>query len=670
MAIVSFAIIFYLTHLTKYSQGTRNSIDLLDKAPTHFQTEFGSAVTSLDPLILSGTPDKNWLSLGLSAAGDQTKTETVQKSTENIYLSSNEKGERSYLGEDLKHRQQLNDPRTFRHSNKKSRATEISAKSLARWPIRSDGNELSPIGTDPGIIGQSAQTKISGSMFPGEYFGLCDFSEPSKTEAEPATYQISQSGTMNFFPKLTTHWGLKNGEIHPGFQIYDPKTYHLRNNIRNEIDVSFHPSAPKDKNHGRTEDTTIMPLDQMYGENSQEVKNSPDLRSKFQPRLKEVNLDLSLAPSMHKPNPLYLLGDTGQVMNDEVGGSIKSFENNQRKGKRKVNVADAELTNENSRCKTEKKKSYDTKLSESDFGFNGDKEVVTMSHTIMTFEDALMELLDPAKLLIQSDLFEKYIIRAEKLKEDIMKTSITNVLNSIIKRYSKYEREYFYITDSEVRDFLKVQKFQGFKLTPHTNDKINSQNFERMFFTEIRTVIEALNFENLVKSFIKVHGVNFFSISVGDPLSNFHFRRNSYIKKLFLVYSILINKIFCGESTDESFVNKQKSSIEFYGSVFRNIKPDKDGNYHIGTDAFQNIDEALRIKVGLDKKILSFNKSAVNIKQNQERIQYRMAWILIELWLAFYRPDLFDKLSHGTIIRDSFKPFLNTLIKINWQIFK
>ncbi|KAI8445034.1 hypothetical protein BY996DRAFT_8019003 [Phakopsora pachyrhizi] len=432
-----------------------------------------------------------------------------------------------------------------------------------------------------------------------------------------------------------------------------------------EMDFSLQLSAPQDKNHFRTVDTAIMPLERMGEQTSQELDNSSDLRSEMQNRFKKVNLDLSRAPLIHESNHLSASCDTEQVLNDEVRGAINGFKNNQRKGKRNNSIAHEALP------KNKKNKTFDTELSESVFKHEGNNEgVVIMPHNVITFEDALMELINPEEPLIRSDLFKIYLLRAEKIKENQKKNIVTNVINLIEERYSIIKKEYFYVTDFEVRKFLTVKIYQGLKLNPHLNQRNQSQSFERTFLTEIRAKIEAINFENLVKHFVEVNRLNSFSNLKGNQTFGFQLRRNSYIEKLFLVHSIMVNKIFCGESKDESFIARQKDSIEFYDSVFKKIKVDKSGNSFMSTDTFSKIDEPLRKKIGLDKKIISFNNCSFDLRQNQERAQFRMAWILIELWLAFCRPHLYNQLNHGNIIQSSFKPFLNTLIKINWLIFQ
>ncbi|CAH7666961.1 expressed protein [Phakopsora pachyrhizi] len=447
MALVSSAIILYLTQLIKYSQGTSGTIDLFDIAPIQIKTKINRATTSLDPLVLSGAQDKNWLSLRLLGSGDQPKAKTIEKSTRINHLSSNEKGELSILGKDLIQRHQLNEQiksTTFRDSKHKNIAAESSSETLPKWPTRFEENELRPIGTAPRIIYQSAQTNSAGSTLLNENISLEHLAGPSAKAVEPTAYQLSESGTMNFFPKFTTHWALESGEIHPVFQLYDQKPFHISKNIRHEIDSSFQPSTLKYKNHAWTEDTTIMELEQIGGQTSQEVKDSLDVRSGSQTRFEKVNLELSLAPVFHETDPLSALGDTGKVLNGKAWGTIKSFENNQTTRKRKKNAAREASTKKMNNVKNKWKK-YDTELSEFAFGHEGNKKgVVTMSRTkILTFEDALMELIAPEKPLIRTACFEFYLSKVENLQDDKKKKSITNVLKSIKERYSKIRGNIF-----------------------------------------------------------------------------------------------------------------------------------------------------------------------------------------------------------------------------------
>ncbi|KAI8448042.1 hypothetical protein BY996DRAFT_6420257 [Phakopsora pachyrhizi] len=506
MALASPATIFYLTLLTEYSQGTSGTLDLFGRVPNQIYNNFDTANTSLDPLVLSGTAEKNWLSLGLSSSGDQPTPNTVETSAEINYMSSNGKGELSYLGRDLIESQQLNEQinsRTFKHSEHKNHANEFSSLTRPQWPAWSEENEPRHIDAEPRSNSQSTQTNPNKPALPRVNFRLGNSAGPSKIETELIAHKPSKSGTINGFNELTRHWSLQSGKIRPLFHNYDPKTIHSGNNFRNEMDFG-HPSASKYKNPFWTEYTSIMPLERMDGQNFQEVNFKLGLHNRFE----KVNSELSLAPETHRLNPMSTLGHTGHALNSKVGGSMKILENNQSKGKRKKSAVQEASTEKLIKGKKTKKTNDDKELPESAFRYNKNKGgVVIMSPEIVAFRDALMELVDLEKPLIQSDLFKIYLSKIEKLQDDEIKISIKNVLNLIKERYSNYEREYFYVLNYEVMNFLKVKKSEGFKLNPHPNDVKLNQLFVRVFLKDIRPLIEAMNFENLAKHLIKVSSV-------------------------------------------------------------------------------------------------------------------------------------------------------------------
>ncbi|CAH7682794.1 hypothetical protein BY996DRAFT_1295839 [Phakopsora pachyrhizi] len=149
---------------------------------------------------------------------------------------------------------------------------------------------------------------------------------------------------------------------------------------------------------------------------------------------------------------------------------------------------------------------------------------------------------------------------------------------------------------------------------------------------------------------------------IGENYGKFLKKRYS-LRKLFLVYSTIINKIFCGGEKDllENFLNRQKGAINFFDKAMDLIRfDDQDTSLHF----IQN-DELPLEKETIGLFLESYDSCYYHKKQTN-RFQFRLGrkqrnitdilWKFIALWLANSNYNLYEILYY-TENAKSFIPF-------------
>ncbi|CAH7685611.1 hypothetical protein PPACK8108_LOCUS20169 [Phakopsora pachyrhizi] len=201
------------------------------------------------------------------------------------------------------------------------------------------------------------------------------------------------------------------------------------------------------------------------------------------------------------------------------------------------------------------------------------------------FQNKLMELLEPKNSMIKLDFVQGCIDSIQKAKDNYLRDSMLVNLDCIMRQISKHGGSEFYITNSEVHDFFRKSSDISYKIKSNSILLPNSKAIRYQFLTDFKGMIETMDFRNLVKKFIKVDELkqcSAFKIEDWQALdrenkSNFkRLWKKMYIGKVFLVYSIIINKIFCYGSKNDGFMKRQRAAIELYSLVL--ISFDRNNN--------------------------------------------------------------------------------------------
>ncbi|KAI8449443.1 hypothetical protein BY996DRAFT_7479233 [Phakopsora pachyrhizi] len=148
------------------------------------------------------------------------------------------------------------------------------------------------------------------------------------------------------------------------------------------------------------------------------------------------------------------------------------------------------------------------------------------------------------------------------------------------------------------------------------------------------------------------------------------------IRRLFLVYSTLINKIFCEGKKDleRNFHKRQEDAIHSFDKAWELVEIDRMSsrkNYHYGVSFIAtkklpldaryvlNFLNTYDIKLGPEKTTSIFKFRA----NSRLRPQSEAVWKFIALWLAKYRVNLYNEIFSGNDkVVTKLKPFLNSLI--------
>ncbi|KAI8454261.1 hypothetical protein BY996DRAFT_7107531 [Phakopsora pachyrhizi] len=290
------------------------------------------------------------------------------------------------------------------------------------------------------------------------------------------------------------------------------------------------------------------------------------------------------------------------------------------------------------------------------------------------FKQRLMKLLEPKNSLINLEFIQECISSLRKSLEFDVKLSMLANLNIIEKQILKNGDDQFYIKDLKVKDFFTKPYDISFKIKYNPPIKPNYQEILNRFQTDFRRMIESIDFRNLVRQFIPIdeqkgsHTFKPEEWQAFDGNTDSYLRKSSkkmYVGKVFLVYSIIINKIFCDGPKDDGFFRRQRGAIEFYNSVCGALEPDEKGIFFINRDSIPVFADTSTENPNLIKLISSFNKSLANKRYvHLDRNLFIMAMNLIRIWLIQYRPQLHNKITSKRIFHSLFKPFLNSILEI------
>ncbi|KAI8450803.1 hypothetical protein BY996DRAFT_7353069, partial [Phakopsora pachyrhizi] len=262
-----------------------------------------------------------------------------------------------------------------------------------------------------------------------------------------------------------------------------------------------------------------------------------------------------------------------------------------------------------------------------------------------------------------------------------MRDSMLANLGYIVRQIVKHGGEEFYIRDSEVRAFFSTPEASRFKIKSDSNPKPNAQSIRYRFLADFKKIVEAMSFENIVKKILNVDDLNsspafkpelWQSFELKESMDSRRLSKKIYVGKVFLVYSIIINKIFCDGPNDDRFIERQRAAIEFYDSVFGSVDPDDSGNFVLRIDSLPELAESSsERKVEIENGISIFNTNLGEreyLYMNYERALHANAMFLLETWLSLHRTELYKKLNIGIFLRTRFKPFLNSIFEILLQI--
>ncbi|KAI8458154.1 hypothetical protein BY996DRAFT_6865654, partial [Phakopsora pachyrhizi] len=223
-------------------------------------------------------------------------------------------------------------------------------------------------------------------------------------------------------------------------------------------------------------------------------------------------------------------------------------------------------------------------------------------------------------------------------------------------------------------------------LTYYSKGEISPASNVLSYTTQLKTQLRGTDFSSLVNKILWASGANRLTFhqlkewkKLKDRLKKYQLDMNlgkkSTIGKLFIVYSIAINKIFCNGPENPVLIERQVKALEFYHSVFGNLEANHNKLYKIkgGKDKYDLIRSGNN-KAKIDSLEKDLYEKYTKENSNQTTQQLCIVWIMVELWLIQSRNELYQTLKNKSDkLEDNFKRFINnivhTLLELNKKSF-
>ncbi|KAI8458166.1 hypothetical protein BY996DRAFT_6866287 [Phakopsora pachyrhizi] len=645
------SLLLLLVFSTKYSLGGLNSKDFL--AGFSAQVEPNGYVGNLKSVSVSDDFDKNWLSLGtpgLENEEDRKKRQKIARVGDHL-LSSKEIGTSVDLGGKLLRKSiepkfQLNsdsyDSEILRNQRQNFHAKsfdrpklnplfnfqggiDVNQKSGILVPTRSNlKNDIDPL--DNRLNLQNSAT-----------------SSPASTSQNELQSRRDRS-TLLDIPEFARSQGINYDKNKPNLYFEQP---HVFSSDANEHSVA----------------ESLLSLQQIAKEDKISISPSSTIQTSVSESLKKRK-SKDFRKSEKKFGEGFKLANIGYVQ-AKSGGAYKDSDQYHSAARNGKNVMqDNHATNfSNAKIRALIIKKNKQRV---------EKEIVPALKN--GFEHDLMKLIDLGTPLIQLDLIKEFGLKAKSLKRKQTALSIIENLSLVENQIKEHGGTDFFVTDDEVLKFLSYPLQRNFVIN-YSNSENSRPLSAPIYTTALKNQLRGTDFSILVVKLLSASGVNpLTSLQLGlwkglkNKSKKCELRRNfakkSTIGKLFLVYSIIINKIFCNGPEDSGFTERQVKALEFYQSVFGNFEANHKGLYKIPEHKEENYLVRSNInKAEIDLLLKDLNTRYVHKESHRSRQQFWIAWNLVELWLIKSRNKLHQTLKNRNIkIADNFKPFINNIV--------
>ncbi|KAI8455494.1 hypothetical protein BY996DRAFT_1690447 [Phakopsora pachyrhizi] len=280
----------------------------------------------------------------------------------------------------------------------------------------------------------------------------------------------------------------------------------------------------------------------------------------------------------------------------------------------------------------------------------------------------------PLEKLFFQDLHHKFKNHLDKNLQSSVQIFLAIIVTQIISNGGNY----FYISNSQVEKFFGLGKTATFDLqNKFFQDYVDSTYYlSRDFFASI-------NF--LGNTFIADKRATFYKNSIiflrkglfpsWAKKYSIGLRERYYLRKPFLAFTTIINKIFCNGAQDfeNLFLKHQVDAVDFYDEIWKNLKLDSNSNISGCVLYIENFDSILN-KEQKDKLLKTFNMYKDYIENNKKlqmrvdnknRARFSALWRFIALWLACKRIDLLETMFlGGEVLINKFKSFITSIVCI------
>ncbi|KAI8448586.1 hypothetical protein BY996DRAFT_6419561 [Phakopsora pachyrhizi] len=609
-------------------------------------------------ISLSEYSDKNWLSLGTPGLKNEKNCNKRPKITreDDPYRSSKEKGSsfdsnnkplREFIEPNIQLNSHSYDTKTLRNQRQNFHAKSFDRPKLNPPVNFQSGIDVNQISGIPVPIRSNLRNDIN--LF--DSLKLPNSASSSSAPTVPKKSQSKAEGIIDI-PEFTRSQGFNYGKNEPNAYSKQPRTA--------SSDASEHSEAELllSLQHHVQEDKIRMPTPSTFQTNANELSK------------KRKSGDFSKAEKNFGGG--YELANIDHIQANS-GGAYKDsdqYHTTARNGKNVMqdNYSDefynAILINPESNHMI----SVDTKHRTRDQG----AEINSRRELKIGYEHDLMKLLDLGTPLLQLDLIIEYKLRAMNLSKYQTARSILNFLNIVENQIKTHGSRNFFVTDTEILEFLGKPSDRNFALNYDYIKRSRSRNLPEYTSKAINR-LHLIDFSPIVTKLLSDSEVdlkNSFPLNqwgkINKSLERSDLGIKSNIGKLFFAYTTIINKVFCNGAEDDGFIERQAKALKFYHCLLGNGGKKINGHSIIQEDVEKNdLIKSGSHQAEINILVKEFNEKYLNRTSNQSKFKFWMAWNLIEIWLIQLRNELYVIIKgNKKRIVDNFKPFINNMFYI------
>ncbi|KAI8450905.1 hypothetical protein BY996DRAFT_4037836 [Phakopsora pachyrhizi] len=312
-----------------------------------------------------------------------------------------------------------------------------------------------------------------------------------------------------------------------------------------------------------------------------------------------------------------------------------------------------------------------------------EKDFIRSSLANSEENNILQKSLDHREIAIDETIFIDMMRKFKNTNYDGLGNSALSFIGKITKQIENSGVKAFYITNLDLKMFFKDKKIIFTVQWPFEVSNRNHVLYYEQISNMIVSSMDTITWKNTFiedKASVKYDWRTSVITARSFPfwLKNYSsaLKQRYDVRRLFLVYSTMINKIFCNgrEELRESFHTWQEGAINSYDESWKFLQLKRSSNNRKDYYSILFIENS---DLPLPNDIKEFFLNTYDIKgggspitqqfevraDNHRRIQTEATWKFIALWLAKNRYDLYEKLySPNFGLIKKVKPFITNLI--------
>ncbi|KAI8450078.1 hypothetical protein BY996DRAFT_7414630 [Phakopsora pachyrhizi] len=284
-------------------------------------------------------------------------------------------------------------------------------------------------------------------------------------------------------------------------------------------------------------------------------------------------------------------------------------------------------------------------------------------------EYAFTNLISQKNQLCLSGLLKEYKTNAKFIEEKKLKNLVLTAVKHIESQIKSCSGDSFYIKNKEVTKFLSFNTMINFKsLAPNHNPIWSKYEFKN-YHSDLKLKLGSIKLSRIVTDLLKKQK-NLYQVLANQKQSSqaslkLDLITNSFMGKLFLFYSIIINRVFCNDLNESEFIIREVVALEFYSWTFENFCEKETGFSPAQIKLLKDRWPEAAIQVS-DTNLVRIIKKIDDIKTmfkcNVSKRDHSMIWLLVELWLSCFRVDLYSTIKNKQNHFKNFGKFVGFIV--------